>query len=400
MRLLKVFIKNMPRFKENIDIDFITKQRVAENDKEKLFNVFSNNYTEIYTNQVISFIGLNASGKTTILKAISFVINLLNNEALNNIKSKEILNDLSVSEKVTITSFFYNDNSVYKLETVIAKKINPVDNEEKLIITEERLWEKDANKVKTKKSLFDFKDSDMRIERNEKEQFLLNDVSVMIAINKEKQSNFPLRDMLMWTNHNMLNILGKFPKELLTFLDPSIEYFKCSVEKKSADIRLKFYGSEEIILNRPSEIEKYLSSGTIKGINVFMNALLCFIEGGYLIVDELENHFNEEIVTTLIRFFMNPNVNRNGATLIYSTHYSELLDEYERNDCIYIVRNRGGIYAENLSLILKRNDIKKSEAYESGYLEGTVPVYEAYMALKKVLSSASIEEDEKDNVVI
>lgn len=75
-------------------------------------------------------------------------------EALNNIKSKEILNDLSVSEKVTITSFFYNDNSVYKLETVIAKKINPVDNEEKLIITEERLWEKDANKVKTKKSLF------------------------------------------------------------------------------------------------------------------------------------------------------------------------------------------------------------------------------------------------------
>lgn len=397
MRLLKIVIQNMPRFKGNIDIDFITRQRVAEDDKEKLFNVISNSNTSIYTNPVISFIGLNASGKTTILKAISFVINLLNNEALNNIKSKEILNDLSENENVKIISFFYNDNSIYKLETIIAKKINPVDNEEKLIIMEERLWEKDANKVKTKKSIFDFNDSNIRIERNEKEQFLLNDVSVMIAVNKEKQSNFPVRDMLMWTNHNMLNILGRFPKELLTFLDPSIEYFKCDVEKKSADIRLKFYGAEEIILNRPSEIEKYLSSGTIKGINVFMNALLCFMEGGYLIVDELENHFNEEIVTTLVRFFMNPNVNKNGATLIYSTHYSELLDEYERNDCIYIVRNRGGIYAENLSLILKRNDIKKSEAYESGYLEGTVPVYEAYMELKKVLSSVKIEENEQEN---
>ena len=395
MRLLKIFIQDMPRFKGNIDIDFITKQRVAEDDQEKLFNTFSNNYTSIYTNQAISFIGLNASGKTTILKAISFVINLLNNEALNNIKSKEILNDLSDNEKVKITSFFYNDNSVYKLETHIEKRVNQVDNESKLIITEERLWEKDATKVKTKKSLFEFNDSDIRIERNEKEQFLLNDV--MIAINKEKQSNFPLRDMLMWTNHNMLNILGKFPKELLTFLDPSIEYFKCDIRKKSADIRLKFYESEEIILNNPSEIEKYLSSGTIKGINVFMNALLCFMEGGYLIVDELENHFNEEIVTTLVRFFMNPNVNRNGATLIYSTHYSELLDEYDRNDCIYIVRNRGGIYTENLSLILKRNDIKKSEAYESGYLEGTVPIYESYMALKKVLSSVRIEGDEGDD---
>lgn len=397
MRLLKIFIQDMPRFKGNIDIDFITKQRVAEDDQEKLFNTFSNNYTSIYTNQAISFIGLNASGKTTILKAISFVINLLNNEALNNIKSKEILDDLSDNEKVKITSFFYNDNSVYKLETHIEKRVNQVDNESKLIITEERLWEKDATKVKTKKSLFEFNDSDIRIERNEKEQFLLNDVSVMIAINKEKQSNFPLRDMLMWTNHNMFNILGKFPKELLTFLDPSIEYFKCDIRKKPADIRLKFYESEEIILNNPSEIEKYLSSGTIKGINVFMNALLCFMEGGYLIVDELENHFNEEIVTTLVRFFMNPNVNRNGATLIYSTHYSELLDEYDRNDCIYIVRNRGGIYTENLSLILKRNDIKKSEAYESGYLEGTVPIYESYMALKKVLSSVRIEGDEGDD---
>ena len=397
MRLLKIFIQDMPRFKENIDIDFITKQRVAEDDQEKLFNTFSNNYTSIYTNQAISFIGLNASGKTTILKAISFVINLLNNEALNNIKSKEILNDLSDNEKVKITSFFYNDNSVYKLETHIEKRVNQVDNESKLIITEERLWEKDATKVKTKKSLFEFNDSDRRIERNEKEQFLLNDVSVMIAINKEKQSNFPLRDMLMWTIHNMLNILGKFPKELLTFLDPSIEYFKCDIRKKPADIRLKFYESEEIILNNPSEIEKYLSSGTIKGINVFMNALLCFMEGGYLIVDELENHFNEEIVTRLVRFFMNTIVIWNGATLIYSTHYSELLDEYDRNDCIYIVRNRGGIYTENLSLILKRNDIKKSEAYESGYLEGTVPIYESYMALKKVLSSVRIEGDEGDD---
>lgn len=26
-------------------------------------------------------------------------------------------------------------------------------------------------------------------------------------------------------------------------------------------------------------------------------------EGGYLVIDEIENHFNKEIVSTLIRFF-------------------------------------------------------------------------------------------------
>lgn len=388
MKLLKICVQNMPRFKGAIDIEFVAKQRVDEDGKEKMYHVFSN----IYLNPVISFIGINASGKTTILKAVSFVIKLLNNESINHVGARELMEDLSEGEKITIISYFSDKKCVYKLQTVIAKKVNVVDNSEKFVILDEKLWEKESQKVRTKKSLFDFKNSDLKIERNEKEQFLLDDVSVMIAVNKEKQSMFSLRDMSMWTNHNMLNILGKFPKELLTFLDPSIEYFKSSFVKKSAELKIKFYGSEEIILNRTSEIEKYLSSGTIKGINVFMNALLCFIEGGYLIVDELENHFNEEIVSTLVRFFLDSKVNKNGAALIYSTHYSELLDEFDRNDCIYIVRNRGGIYAENLSLILKRNDIKKSEAYESGYLQGTVPVYESYIALKKVLSNLKIEE--------
>lgn len=89
---------------------------------------------------------------------------------------------------------------------------------------------------------------------------------------------------------------------------------------------------------------------------------------------------------------MDKKVNPKGAMLIFSTHYSELLDEFERNDNIYIVRNRNGISAENLSNILKRNDIKKSEAYQSGYLEGTVPMYDAYIELKDSLIATHKEE--------
>ena len=90
----------------------------------------------------------------------------------------------------------------------------------------------------------------------------------------------------------------------------------------------------------------------------------------------------------MMRFFMNSKLNKNGGTLIFSTHYSELLDEYDRNDSIYIIRNRGGIEVENLCAILKRNDIKKSDAYQSGFLEGTTPMYEAYMQLKKSMAAA------------
>ena len=89
---------------------------------------------------------------------------------------------------------------------------------------------------------------------------------------------------------------------------------------------------------------------------------------------------------------MDKKVNPYGAMLIFSTHYAELLDEFERNDNIYIVRNEGGITVQNLTDVLKRNDIKKSEAYQSGFLGGTVPMYDAYMDLKKSLINSHKED--------
>ena len=56
-------------------------------------------------------------------------------------------------------------------------------------------------------------------------------------------------------------------------------------------------------MNNIVEIERYLSSGTIKGIVTFTIAREILREGGYLVIDEIENHFNKEIVSILIRFF-------------------------------------------------------------------------------------------------
>lgn len=383
MKILKLDVKGLPLLNSDLCIDFVAQQRVDDNDKEQLYNIFSN----IYINPALAFIGINASGKTTILKVISFVISLLNNEALNNIDSKEIFADLDSGQRVVVTAYFYYENIINKLQTVIEKKVNLIDGTEKLIIVDEILWEKEIHRIKTKKSIFNFNDSDLRTRRNKEEKYLLEDVSIILALNKKQNTNFFLYDMSQFTDHNMLNVLGKYPKEVLTFLDPSIEYLNCKPEGKKVDIRLKFYGKDEINLNNPLALNKYLSSGTIKGLSVFMGAVITFTEGGYLVVDELENHFNSEIVSTLVRFFMDKKINKKGATLLFSTHYSELLDKFERNDNIYIVKNIGGIIAENLSNILKRNDIKKSEIYDSDFLHGTVPAYESYIALKKVLLS-------------
>lgn len=173
----------------------------------------------------------------------------------------------------------------------------------------------------------------------------------------------------------------------MAFFDPNIEYI--NVENNNGGIggRLKFFGKDEINLEHIADAARYLSFGTIKGINTFLSAMKMFSSGGYLIIDEFENHFNHEIVSTLVRLFMDEKVNKAGASLVFSTHYAEILNEFDRNDCIYIIRNKGGITIDNLSTLLKRNDIKKSEAYESGFLSGTTPSYDSYINLKRHLVS-------------
>jgi len=376
MKILRIAASGLPLFKGDVTIDFLAQQRVTPEGSEKLCRIFGS----YYQNNVVSVVGINASGKTSLLKVITFALRMLNNEPINTVGCKEILGNLSDGQKVLFDTYFYAvDDSVQHLHTVIGEKKG------RYFIEKERLESKAAIKVKTKKSLFDFDRADNVRVRDGEEEFLLDDVSIMVAFNKRSKENLTFIDMLQYTNVNQLDIGEQFPAELIAFFDPSVEYLRIKRHGKDSDIRLKFKGKEEILLTQPAEMNRYLSSGTIKGINTFAYAMQTFETGGYLIVDELENHFNKEIVSTLIRFYMDQRVNPKGAVMVFSTHYAELLDEFERNDNIYIVRNRVGITAENLSTILKRNDIKKSEAYQSGFLEGTVPAYEAYMDLKKVL---------------
>lgn len=385
MKLLKIRAKNLPIMKDDFEVDFFAQQRVDKEDKETLYHLFSN----IYINSVIAFIGLNASGKTTTLKVISFVLNMLSNKPINEIHANELFAQLDDEEKIIFEVYFYCQNgngTVNKLETVIKKEINDLDGSCKYVIAEERLWSKEARTIKTKKSVFDF--SNMKkplMERSIDEEYLMEDVSIMIAFNKKNNDAWHFRDTSKFTDFNLLQLMGNFLPELIEFLDPSIEYLKFKRKDKGLEIQLKFNGKKEMVLNNPGELNDYLSSGTIKGLGIFTNAHFSFRDGGYLLIDELENHFNQEIVATLVRFFLNKRVNKEGATLVFSTHYAELLDEFERNDGIYIVRNLDGIAVENLSQILERNDIKKSDVYQSGFLKGTTPSYETYINLKNVM---------------
>lgn len=381
MKILRITVNGLPLFKQELDLLFYTQQRVSEDDKEKLYKIEPN----YYLHTACAFIGINASGKTSVLKVINLALNILRNEPINHVESRNILGGCeNASFKIC---FFDNKRNICCLETVVKSKKAKAGGYVYSIV-EEKLWEKPVSSVKSKKYLTDFSGLRSIAARNTDEAYLPDDVSFIIAHNKKTNDRIDVFSLLSYTNINVLPFTDDIPLEVITFLDPTIEKLCFEKIEDKALIHLKFKGEEELILNNAVELEQYMSSGTIKGIITFSMVKEVLTSGGYLLIDELENHFNKEIVVTLMRFFMDSTLNKSGSTLIFTTHYSELLDEYDRNDAIYIVRNRNGITAENLSYILKRNDIKKSDAYQSGFLEGTTPAYEAYLRLKKNLAAS------------
>lgn len=386
MRLLKISATGLPLFKDTVEIDFMAMQRVMKDKNEMITEVAP----KIYTNNILSFVGINASGKTSTLKVISFVIQMMNNKPINSIDCKEILKGLKKDNAAFFDIIFTNKSNIYNLKTKIVENTNRDEIDKPFIIQSETIYVKSIKSIKSKTSIFNFEDKKIYLERKESEAFLLDDVSIIIALNKETKSSIIFFDLIDWTDFNALRILGEFPMELVKFLDPSIEHIKFNHiddEERDIDIRLKFHNKDELSLNSIVEFNKYLSSGTVKGINVFIPALSVLQNGGYFIIDEIENHFNISIVSTLIKLFTDSSVNISGATIIFSTHYLEIIDELERNDSINFVKNTGGIESTNLSTLLARDDKKRSQYLQSGILEKSMPSYNSYILFKRAVKN-------------
>lgn len=382
MKLLRIRAEGLPLHKKTFDVSFYAVQRVQRTHMKALSHLFGN----IYINTAEAFIGINASGKTTALRVISFAGMLLCATPMNAGLVPKIIGD---DNEVVFDIDFYANNKIYHLQSKIIKT-ELADGTNGIKIISEKLWEKNANSRINKSNLLAYDESKPTRVRNNSDEYLSDDVSIVIAIKKKIQENELFVDLSLLTDFNLFTPNNSYAStEIISILDPTIEYIK--VEKnqnKKTIIKLKFHGQSELVLLNLGELPQYLSSGTVKGLRVFTDATRVLKQGGYLFIDEIENHFNKELVAFLFRLFMGNRTNPKGAVIIFSTHYSELLDDIARNDAVFITRNNDGLSVENLNSLLKRNDIKKSEVYQSNFFGGTAPKYQALLALKNSIIAA------------
>lgn len=105
----------------------------------------------------------------------------------------------------------------------------------------------------------------------------------------------------------------------------------------------------------------------IKGLGLFMFVAYSLKTGTDLIIDEIENHFYKILVEILINLYKDKLVNKNKVTLIFTTHYWEILDLFNRGDNIYISKFQNEINLENMYGMYKfyNNEFNANVSYEA-----------------------------------
>ncbi|WP_297816372.1 ATP/GTP-binding protein [uncultured Lactobacillus sp.] len=392
---LKTQIENHPRFEDGLEFSLMSDARITENTRDQLTNLSGN----LWINNLITIVGKNATGKTTIMRTIIGILQLL---LYRSSIDQTSLQDILIGDQpIKITTYFYgSDQVLYK--DIVTFKQNTDKLNKKWIIDNELIYKKEFKNRFTKKEILKFGNIKPLYERQNLDELassiLSPDDSIFrMVLAKEKYHPQPIIDNLMLANINALFYNDeKVPAAILNFLDPSIEYLNIESETDDAnDIKkiiyhLKFKNSkEEITATGFDVIEHYLSSGTAKGITLYGRVMVALRTGGIMFVDELENHFNHAIVRSFIEDFADSKINVNRVVLIFSTHYSELLNDLERGDEIYVAKRNQKIELQRYSAANVRNELKKAEVFESDYLGGTAPEYSAYMALKQMMQKKS-----------
>lgn len=389
IKILRIQYENIPLFHDGcFEFSFLAEDRVS--DPAQVFQLRRN----LYTQKLSALVGINASGKTSALKLIDLALSILLQRSRLNSPATAIYSKDFLQDETKITIDFCDDGSCYELRSVIGRRKTSRNIGTELYFKEELLFKKSLTSIKSKKDalLFDKTKPILRRSRLAKEilDFLNFDESLVRGVIADYQLPV-LRSLIASTNNNFLLQSGSAAPEILHVFDGNLDELTVSETDDNVTYTIKFKNDPRIFyVTSELGLNNLISSGTIKGQTMITVIEDVLQTGGYLIVDELENHMNKELVRMITNIFKNERINKHGACLIFSTHYAEILDFMDRKDNIYITRrNREDASIEllNYASEVKRNDVKKSDVILSNYIEGTAPSYENIQALEDYLCS-------------
>lgn len=373
MKILKVTANNFKLCEDNFTISFVPEANKTVEDKEFELNEIDEN---LFVFKTLCFIGKNASGKTTASELLSLVYDIFSMFRIR--ESYSILRYWDKMVNLDIT--FYNEGYLYRYVTDLCK-----NNENNTIVFKNQKLYKRIYMKSYARMIFDYS----KYEELKLDNSLPEDTSIVYLILKNiafRGIYCPSRDEIYSDyaiSFNIYRLLNnnKIVEAILKIFDEHLDGIEMLEDNK-----FKIYYNNKTSKEVTSkELYNILSSGTTKGFGLFTFVVYSLKNGCDLIVDEIENHFHKSLVENLVSLYKDKSVNKNNATLIFTTHYCELLDLFNRTDNIYITKYDKNIHLENMYKDYDfRPELSKSKKFYSNTFNTDVN-YDYLMNFKKEL---------------
>ena len=370
MKLLRVRASNYKNCCDDFTIDLVAKSKKTSEDKEYELQEIAD---DLYVFNTVAFVGKNASGKTSAIELM---------ECCYSILSEFRLEDKHYNyDNVKLEIIFYYKGNIYKYTTGLKSDSNLGS---KANFTEQHIYQKKYYKS-TVKEIYAVEGFEEITGFGE----LPEDTSIVFFILKKKATRavyFNCNGEGADTYHLLFRAMKtyKIPENILVkvikIFDDKIKSLEMVDEK-----HYKLIYQDHVKELSDSELVYILSSGTTKGVLLYIFVVAALENGFDLLIDEVENHFHKTLVENMISLFKDKTVNKKYATLIFTTHYCEVLDLFNRQDNIWIAKSDNKIHLENMYENYNiRTELLKSRQFYNNVFDTSVN-YEDLMALKKEL---------------
>ena len=376
MKILKIVANNFKLCEDNFTISFVPEANKTHDDKEFELHEIDDN---LFVFTTMGIIGKNASGKTSATDLLALVYDIFSFFRVRRMAKLFILWNKIINLDIT----FYHEGYLYRYITDLVPSNDSIN--QTITFKNEKLFRRIYYKSYSKK-LYDYdKYEEMRINFDLPEDTsmlygILNKIKIRGVYFDSDENNFGDYSFT-FDFYKAIDNGDKLTELILKILDEHLDNIKMIGENKY----IMYYANKETKEVSGIELYHMLSSGTTKGFNLFTLVLHSLITGSDLIVDEIENHFHKTLVQYLVNLFKDKSVNKKNATLIFTTHYCELLDLFNRNDNIYITKYDIKIKLENVHKDYNfRPELSKSKKFYNNAFDTGVN-YESLMNFKKEL---------------
>ena len=376
MKLLKFkVLSGYKMLEKGFEVNFLTKTRINKSlENDELIELEPGFYYPLET----IFIGKNSSGKSTVLLLINLILGFIRTGRIP-------VSFMGDQLELELDLLFYDKGYIYSYAGRFAK--SGMSDSPFMNIKEESLG-KAPYKENLKKDLSNISfqkenvtesitGGDTSIIAN----YRFNDTSILVDLISLDTRN------LASTIETIMELYGEDAfNTLVRLFDDSVESISTiRLDDSTAAFRFKRVNQKEMVVNN-SYLRERLSSGTYRGIYLFSSSLIAFLKGGDILIDEIEKSFNRNLIENLLILFKDKRINKMHASLVYSTHYAELLDHGSRCDNINVLHRNGDVITiKNLSSSYGvRTDLSKSSQFEQNAFDNLTN-YDRLMDLRRLL---------------